>query len=137
MRRDRRGRGRGGQGRGPAGAAGGAARGHQRGARQGDHPQVQPRRHPRRRSRRRRAEDRQGGEGCLMSTLSFMALLHSPLIVLGGGLLALLLLRQRRWLTHLVTIVALLLTPIAYVEVLVRAGPDPGGGGFGMLILLF
>ena len=70
LRRDRRGRGCGGQGSRFAGAAGGAARRHQRGAGQGDHRELQSQRHVGRRSRRRRAEDRQGGEGAgLMSIL--------------------------------------------------------------------
>src|SRR5713101_5105249 len=69
MRHHRRGRGGGGEGGGATRAAGGAARGHQRGSGQGDHRPLQSQRHLGRRSRRRRAEDRQGGEGNLMSIL--------------------------------------------------------------------
>src|SRR5262245_57555901 len=102
MRRDRRGRGRGGPRRGPAGAAGGAARRHQRGARQGDHPQVQPRRHARRRSRRRRAEDRQGGEG-VVSVVTDAIFSLSALTMIALWIATFVFARRRRTASKMIT----------------------------------
>src|SRR5262245_9282692 len=101
MRRDRRGRGRGGPRRGPAGAAGGAARRHQCGARQGDHPQVQPRRHARRRSRRRRAEDRQGGEG-VVSVVTDAIFSLSALTMIALWIATFLFARRRRTVSKMI-----------------------------------